>query len=63
MLNVTRCTLPGARDLRGGDEDVAKAYIAALERTHALYRETGRKLVVANFANILIAILAPTARS
>ncbi len=62
MLNVTRCTLPGARAVRGEDDDVSKAYLAALERTHELYRETGRKLVVANFANILIAILAPTAR-
>lgn len=62
MLNVTRCTLPGARSVRGDDDAVSRAYIAALERTHALYRETGRKLVVANFANILIAILAPTAR-
>ena len=62
MLNVTRCTLPGARTVRGEDSEVSKAYIAALERTHELYRETGRKLVVANFANILIAILAPTAR-
>ncbi len=62
MLNVTRCTLPGARDGRGGDDAVAQAYLAALDRGHALYRETGRKLVVANFANILIAILAPTAR-
>ena len=62
MLNVTRCTLPGARAARGDDQDVARAYIAALERTHDLYLNTGRKLVVANFANILIAILAPTAR-
>ncbi len=62
MLNVTRCTLPGARGGRGEDDAVAVAYIAALERTHQLYQETGRKLVVANFANILIAILAPTAR-
>ena len=62
MLNLTRCTLPGARPGRGGDTDVATAFLAALERTHQLYRQTGRKLVVANFANILIAILAPTAR-
>ncbi len=62
MLNVTRCTLPGARTVCGEDDEVSKAYLAALERTHELYRETGRKLVVANFANILIAILAPTAR-
>ncbi len=62
MLNVTRCTLPGARAVHGADDAVATAYMAALERSHQLYRETGRKLVVANFANILIAILAPTAR-
>jgi uncharacterized protein len=62
MLNVTRCTQPGARAKRGGDQAVSKAFLAALDRTHALFRETGRKLVVANFANILIAILAPTAR-
>ena len=62
MLNLTRCTLPAARAGRGEDDAVAQAFIAALERTHQLYRQTGRKLVVANFANILIAILAPTAR-
>ena len=62
MLNVTRCTMPGARTVHGGDAEMAAGYIAALERTHQLYLETGRKLVVANFANILIAILAPTAR-
>lgn len=62
MLNVVRCTLPGAREVWAEDMDLAKAYVTALERSHALYRETGRKLVVANFANILIAILAPTAR-
>ncbi len=62
MLNVTRCTLSGARTVRGSDDEVSRAYIAALERMHQLYRETGHKLVVANFANILIAILAPTAR-
>ncbi len=62
MLNVTRCTLPGARLVRGTDEAVSRGFLAMLERTNQLYRETGRKLVVANFANILIAILAPTAR-
>ncbi len=41
---------------------MAKAFFAALDRSHELYRESGRKLVVANFANILIGILAPTAR-
>lgn len=62
MLNTLRCTLPGARGVKPADADMGKALFAALDRTHALYQQTGRKLVVANFANILIAILAPTAR-
>jgi len=62
MLNTVRCTLPGARVVKPDDGDMAGAFFAALDRTHQLYRETGRKLIVANFANILIAILAPTAR-
>jgi len=62
MLNTVRCTLPGARGVKPADGDMAKAFFAAMDRTHELYRESGRKLVVANFANILIGILAPTAR-
>jgi uncharacterized protein len=62
MLNTVRCTLPGARDVKPADGDMAKAFFAAMDRTHELYRTTGRKLLVANFANIVIGILAPTAR-
>lgn len=62
MLNTVRCTLPGARGVKPADGDMAKAFFAALDRTHELYRASGRKLLVANFANILLAILAPTAR-
>jgi uncharacterized protein len=62
MLNPVRCTRQGARDIKPKDEDISGYYLAALERTEELYRETGRRLVVANFANILIAILAPQAR-
>ncbi len=62
MLNVIRCTQPGARTIRPEDGRQAQAFMAALDRTHELYQQTGRKMVVANFANILIGILAPTAR-
>ncbi|WP_263768364.1 peptide-modifying radical SAM enzyme CbpB [Propionivibrio soli] len=62
MLNTLRCTLPGARGVKPADADMAQSFFGALDRSHALFKETGRKLVVANFANILIAILAPTAR-
>lgn len=62
MLNTLRCTQPGARGVKPADEAMAKAFFAAMDRSHELYRATGRKLLVANFANILIGILAPTAR-
>ena len=62
MLNTLLCTLPGARGVKPADEDIAKAFFAALDRTHELYLQTERKLLLANFANVLIGILAPTAR-
>ncbi|MBF0134840.1 MAG: peptide-modifying radical SAM enzyme CbpB [Magnetococcus sp. DMHC-1] len=62
LLNPVRCTLPGARTIKPDDQALADALLAALERSHTLYRATGHKLVVANYANILLAILAPTAR-
>ena len=62
MLNMVRCTLPGARELKPVDSEVSGRFISALERTHERYLETGCKMVVANFANILVSILAPTAR-
>lgn len=62
MLNIVRCTLPAARKIKPDDGEATKAYLAALDRTHVLYKRTGRKLIVANFANVLVSILAPTAR-
>lgn len=62
MLNPVRCTRQGARDIKPDDAELAKHYLAALDRTYQLYKETGRKLVVANFANVLVSIVAPTAR-
>ncbi|NWF51751.1 MAG: peptide-modifying radical SAM enzyme CbpB [Nitrospirae bacterium] len=62
MLNPVRCTLIVARKHKPLDLDIAKHYLCALDRTYQLYQKTGRKLIVANFANILIAIIAPLAR-
>jgi len=62
MLNILRCTLPHAREVKPDDATAAEHYLAALERTHQLYRQTGRKLIVANFANALLGVVAPTAR-
>lgn len=62
LLNIVRCTLPSARKIKPEDSLAALYFIEALETSYKLYKESGRKLVVANFANILISILAPTAR-
>jgi len=62
MLNPVRCTRQGAREIKPEDHELAINYLMALDRTYDLYEKTGRKLVVANFANILISIVAPTAR-
>lgn len=62
MLNPVRCTRQGARDIRPSDEDMARHYLSALDHSYELYLKTGRKLVIANFANILVSIVAPLAR-
>jgi len=62
MLNPVRCTLIGSRKHKPLDLEISRYYLQALDRTYQLYRKTGRKLVIANFANVLIGIIAPLAR-
>ncbi|MBI5247908.1 MAG: peptide-modifying radical SAM enzyme CbpB [Desulfomonile tiedjei] len=62
MLNPVRCTRQGARDIKPMDSDLSVHYLNALDRTFELYQETGRRLVIANFANVLVSIVAPLAR-
>ncbi|MBI5573556.1 MAG: peptide-modifying radical SAM enzyme CbpB [Elusimicrobia bacterium] len=62
MLNPIRCTLSGARQYKPVDYQISKHYLKALDRTYHLYKKTGRKLVVANFANVLMGIIAPSGR-
>ena len=62
LMNILRCTLPRSRSVKPDDASAAKYFLQALDRTHELYQKTGRKLIVGNFANILLAIIAPTAR-
>ena len=62
MLNIVRCTQPGARTVKPDDSEAVMHFMKALDRTYELYKKTGRRLVVANFANIMLAILAPSAR-
>jgi uncharacterized protein len=62
LMNIVRCTLKPSRQVKPTDVTAAKHFLAALDRTYELYQETGRKLPVANFSNILLAIIAPSAR-
>ncbi|MDA8123823.1 MAG: peptide-modifying radical SAM enzyme CbpB [Deltaproteobacteria bacterium] len=62
LMNILRCTLPESRSLKPGDAEAARYFLAALDRTYELYEQTGRRLPVGNFANILLAIIAPAAR-
>ncbi|MDO9558933.1 MAG: peptide-modifying radical SAM enzyme CbpB [Syntrophales bacterium] len=62
LMNILRCTLPPSRSIKPGDEQAAKYFLAALDRTCELYQQTGRGLPIGNFANILLAIIAPAAR-
>jgi len=62
LMNIVRCTLPPSRAVKPEDSTAARSFLTALDRSFELYQESGRKLVVGNFANVLLAILAPTAR-
>lgn len=62
MLNPVRCTQKRGLDLKPDDDELARSLFAALDRTWELYKKTGRKLVVANFANVLAGIAGPTTR-
>jgi uncharacterized protein len=62
LMNILRCTLERSRGVKPDDATAAKYFMKALDRTYELYQQTGRKLAIGNFANILLAIIAPTAR-
>ena len=62
MFNPVRCTRAGGLQLKPENSVLAEYFCAALDRTHELYEATGRKLVVANFANVLAAVAGPTGR-
>jgi uncharacterized protein len=62
MLNPVRCTQAGGRAAKPADQVLTRHFTAALDRAGELYAQTGQRLVLANFANILIGIVAPTAR-
>ncbi|MBI4687287.1 MAG: peptide-modifying radical SAM enzyme CbpB [Nitrospirae bacterium] len=62
LFNPVRVTQKPSLQVKADDIVMAKALIGAVETAMALTKKTGRQIVVGNFANIIIAIIAPTAR-
>lgn len=62
MFNPVRCTRQGGLDLKPDNDVLARSFCSALDRTYELYEKTGRKLIVANFANVLAGVIGPTGR-
>ena len=62
LLNPVRGTQAGGRALMPDQPDLAHFFFKALDRTFELYESTGRQLVIGNFANLLLGLVAPGAR-
>lgn len=62
MLNPVRITQKGGQELKPENGDLALAFCKALDRSYQLYEQTGRRIIIANFANVLAGILGPTSR-
>lgn len=62
MMNPVRCTRKGGLELKPDNQTLAKSFNKALDRSYELYERSGRKIVVANFANVLAGIAGPTGR-
>jgi uncharacterized protein len=62
MLNPVRYTRQGGRKLKPDNAALSRNFFAALDRSHELLEQTGHKLLIPNFANVLMGIVAPTAR-
>lgn len=62
LLNPVRGTQLGGRNLMADQGELAHYFFKALDRTYELFEKTGQKLVIGNFANLLLGLVAPGAR-
>ena len=62
LLNPVRGTQMGGRNLMPDQAELAHFFFQALDRTYELAQKTGKKLVIGNFANLLLGLVAPGAR-
>lgn len=62
LFNPVRGTQSGGRALMPDQEKLARSFFRTLDRSYELFEHTGRRLVIGNFANILLSLVAPGAR-
>lgn len=62
LLNPVRFTRVSVPLLKPDENDFAKYFIQAVEKAVELTSGTGRKIIVGNFTNTILAIVAPQAR-
>ncbi len=62
LLNPVRVTQKRSDKVKPDDRTYARNLIKAIDTAMQLTKETGRQIVVGNFANVLLAIISPTAR-
>ncbi len=62
LLNPVRLTQKRADRIKAGDAEYAENLIKAVDTAVNLTKKTEQQIVVGNFANTILAIIAPTAR-
>jgi uncharacterized protein len=62
LLNPVRLTQKNSRFLKPNDKLMAKYFIRAIEEAMRCSQESRHKVIVGNFANVILGIIAPTAR-
>lgn len=62
LLNPVRATRKSTQKLRPSQEDLTKNFIKAVKTAIDLSKSSGRRIIIANFSNIILGIVAPLAR-
>lgn len=62
LLNPVRLTQKNSRFLKPNQEIMAKNFILAVDKAIELSQKTGRRIIIGNFTNVILGIVAPVAR-
>ncbi|MDI6735166.1 MAG: peptide-modifying radical SAM enzyme CbpB [bacterium] len=62
LLNPLRLTAKSARKLQPEQDIMTRYFIEAVEKAMELSRSSDHRIIIGNFANTILAIVAPTAR-